>query len=150
MSTTKTTARFFLDNGPWLGGIADLMADVGGIKVKLAEVSDGKLDFEEVDFLNEVHGVDFISQEMLDEAALWFQSRCPDDRTVFVERATAVLSSYEVVVFRATAKNPPCPWNAQIWNTKSGAVSTAMIWLDGPTIYEALAQAVALVPTLHF
>lgn len=75
----KTADKFFLEYGAGWHNQADLMAVVGGTEVKLGEVdSEGNLDFEEIDFLNEIHEVDFISQEMLDEATAWYkeQSDC--------------------------------------------------------------------------
>lgn len=72
----KTADRFFLEYGTGWHNQADLMAVLGGTEVKLGEVdSDGTLDFEEVDFLNSIHEVDFISQEMLDEAADWYKNQ---------------------------------------------------------------------------
>lgn len=149
----KTADRFYLD--PFLhatGG--DLMAVLGGIEVKLGEVDhSGFLEFEEVDFLNEIHEVDFVSQEMLDEAAIWYEShldavlaQTSKARSEPVEQVTAELPSYEVRV-REARPNDPGQWEVDIINTDTGA-DGGYKYVDAPTIYEALAKAVELIPSV--
>jgi len=63
-----------------------------------------------------------------------------------VKRVTAELPSYEVCV-REARPNDPGQWEVDIINTDTGAEG-GYKYVSAPTIYEALAKAVELVPSV--
>ncbi len=90
---------------------------------KLAEVHGGGVGFEELVFLNEVHGTTVIDQAMLDAAQKWYETQTPGDTTpwcVVVDTSSEYSPKLKGAEAQAARNDPSKPEGACCNNERRG------------------------------